>query len=239
MPRFARLCALAALAAAPGPGCDRGLVRLERSSEDALARARFDARGTDPADAGDPAADGPCDPIHWLDDVPAPPNGWTVLRSPVRPFEHFDGRPVGLVGRVFRKDGRCVVVAAGRPEDPKLVPRALKAEKDVVRRRTTDGATYTRIAERARQATVWVVRGGRLLLIRAYGTTDVEALVPFLDAAGIVPLPDEPDRRRRNDPPAAAADASVAPAACPPGNPLPDAYADETFWAPPPECFSP
>jgi hypothetical protein len=228
--RLALLLGLSVLSL--GPGCSRGPVRIPRGDGSAGIR---DAGAAEPVDGvadgivADPDATDRCALPALLSRIPRTVAGWTILRSPVYPYEFFSSIPIGFVGRLYRAGpGRCVVVAVARPADRDAALRALAEEQA----RTIDahgryGLTVP--ARPANQVTTWIRDGDdRLLMLRAFGTIDPDVLAPFLDAL----YPGAADADGGED---SAADTPEGPP-CPPGNPLADPYAPEAFYSPPGDC---
>ena len=229
-PRRATLALLLCTAA-----CNRGPVRIPPGD------GAFDAGvipGADPADDGgrhpDPEAVGPCDPLALLARLPLEVPGWRAENDPIFPHELIDHRIMGCVGRLFRApDGRCALVAAGRPFDVRAAQQALFDERLTSNRRG-GVTTLSRPSPEADQITTWAFPGdGTVLLVRAFGTTDPETLEPFLATLF-------PDGGTDAGPGAATADPPDAGSAdCPPTAPFADVYDPGAFYSPPGDCRRP
>jgi hypothetical protein len=216
-------------------GCARRPLRSARSAERPDASADRDASAAAGDGAGgvaeDPAPADPCDPAVLLPTLPRDVPGWTLARSPVFPYERFAGVPVGFVGRLFRRDRACAVVAAARPADAAAALEAL-AEEHAQPGRLRGRPTFTRAAPEANQATTWVLDGGStLFMVRIFGATDPEALRPFLDALPLAGAGADGGTGRSASP----VDAGVA--GCPTRDPFPDAFDPRAFYGPPGDCW--
>ena len=229
-PRSAALALLLLLGA-----CNRGPVRVPPGD------GSFDA-GVIPApgppdDGGrrpDPDADGPCDPLALLARLPLEVPGWRAESDPIFPHESVGGSFVGCVGRLYRApDGRCAIAAAGRPIDALAAAKALTEERLQAGRRGRV-PTLTRAAPEAKQVTTWAFPpDGTLLLVRAFGTTDPQALEPLLDAL----FPAEPTDG--GTVPGAADPAAAGAVECPPTVPFANVYDPGAFYSPPDDCRRP
>jgi hypothetical protein len=216
--------------------CNRGPLRIPPGD------AAFDAGvipGPGPADDDggrppDPDADGPCDPRALLDRLPTEVPGWRAAGEPIFPYENVGGYFIGCAGRLYRSpDGRCAIAAAGRPGDADAAAEALVEERLTAGRRG-GVRTLTRAAPEARQVTTWAFPpDGTALLLRAFGTTDPEALEPFL--AALLPERDADGGTASAD----AGPADAGPADCPPSAPFADEYDPRAFYSPPGDCWRP
>jgi hypothetical protein len=182
----------------------------------------------------DPVPADRCDPLALLADVPREVPGWTLDPEPILPVEYYASSPLGFVGRMFRSERRCAIVAAARPADIDAVFEAMEEERAASG--TAHGRkTVTRRAPEANQVTA-LVRDGtdRIFLVRVFGSTEPETLAPFLDA--LLPEPvDEADAAADAD--AGADDGADAPPPCPARNPLDDPYDPRGFYGPPGDCW--
>lgn len=216
-------------------GCNRGPVRIPPGD------GAFDAGIVwAPGAAGDggrrtdPRPDGPCDPLALLARIPTEVPGWVAEEEPIYPHEAIGGYFVGGVGRLYRDpNGRCAIVAAGRPKDALAAAKALAEERLAAGRRRRV-ATLSRPAPEANQVTTWAFPpDGTVLWVRAFGTTDPATLEPFLEA--LFPAADTEAGAR---PPAAdALDAGGV--ECPPTAPFADVYDPGAFYSPPGDCWRP
>jgi len=226
----ARLFLLVVLVAA---GCAKGPLR---SGHGPLADGDGDGGTSEPpgGEAGDAARPDPeasdrCDPVALLAYVPRDVPGWNLDPAPIYPYEHYAGVPLGFVGRLFRGERRCAIVAAGRPADVAAVFQAM-AEERATFGKVHGRDTATRRAPEANQVTT-LVRDGtdRVYLVRMFGSTDPETLAPFLEAL----LPESADGA---DVGPDDDDADVPPP-CPASNPFGHPYDPAAFYGPPGDCW--
>jgi hypothetical protein len=175
----------------------------------------------------DPAATGRCSPLAQLAAIPRDVPGWTVERSPIFPYERLAGYLTGLVGRLYRGEQSCAVAAAARLADVADVFARLAEERGARTGRFQGRRTVTRAAPEANQVTTWIADDpDRIVLVRAFGSTDPETLRPFLEALFPAAAPDAGTA----EPPDVVED-------CGPQNPLPDAYDPDAFYGPPGDCW--
>jgi hypothetical protein len=224
---WALALSLAALALA---ACNRGPVRMTRGSgtaDDSDLTADVAAGPAPDASFVDPDATSRCSPFAQLAAIPRDVPGWTVERSPIFPYERLAGYFTGFVGRLYRGGKSCAVASAARLADAAKVFDRLAEERGARADRFQGRPTLTRASPEANQVTTWIADGAdRIVLVRAFGSTDPDILRPFLEALFPASAPDAGTTER----PDAVEECGLQ-------NPLPDAYDPDAFYGPPGDCW--
>ncbi len=231
--RVAAIVAAACTAAWLG-GCGRSAAPLgsNPTGGDEAGRSQSESPASPETlaslDAGTGEADGdPCGTFRLLDAIPEAVTDWEALGGVRYPFERIRGTDVGFVGRAFRRGRVCVVVAASRPEGAADLFRALSRGQGTEASQRPGPAILARRAPEADQVTKWLsAAGGRLVMVRAFGSSEPSVLDGFVEAV----------RLDAYAPPGAAPDAA---APCPPSASIVPPDGPEALWGPPDGCLLP